>query len=195
MMLLLEDHRKVLPVHDIWYHLIPKNANISKGIMSPYYMYHHGMKKLAKEATDKYRERMCNGWNIYPGRDPDSLTLEEVLEGLEKFRGKDGSKYIYLFRYAPYKELGINMAEVLKYKDVLEVDLSKLSDIVYIDYGYVNSNSDENRIDPEYYVNVTRDEYFSNYDDNTSGLLFAPINHVSIATKSGRIPPAAIKVV
>lgn len=196
--LLFEDHRKVLPVYDIWYHLIPKDNQtfISNGIMSPYYMYYkRGLKKYTDGVTYKYRDRLCNGWGIYPDRDPRSLTTEEVLEGLKQFRGEYGDRYIYLFRYPPYKELGYNMSKILKHKILLEVDLSKVPDIVDIDYGYIGSNSDNGKIDPEYYVNVTRDEYFSNYDDNTKSLLFASINHIAVATKSGRIAPYAIKIV
>ena len=194
-MFFFEDQRSVLPVYNIWYHLLPKDANLSKGIISPYYMYKHGMKSYANDTTYKYRDRLCNSWNIYPDRLPDELTLEEVLEGLKQFRGEYGDRYIYLFRYAPYKELGSNMTNILKYKILVEVDLSKVPDIVDIDYGYINSNSDEEKIDPEYYVGITRDEYFSKYDDNNKGLLFASINHISVATKSGRIPSTAIHIV
>lgn len=190
------DNRKVLPVYNIWYHCVPiKSFSISKGIMSPRYMYEHGYTNLAIDATYKYRMRLCNGWGIYPDRDPKSLSIEEVLDGLDKFRGEGGSKAIYLFRYPPKKELGKNMRDFLRYHDILEVDLSKVPDIVSIDYGYINSNTDNDRIDPEYYKDISYEDYFSNYDDNTTGLLFAKINHISVITESGKITKSAIRLI
>lgn len=181
------------PVSDIWYHLVPKGADVSKGIMSPYYMDQSHDDVMLTNSLLKYRNRLVDGWGVYPGRQPDELTTDEILSGLIKHRGKNGDRMIYMFRYPPTSELGPNMESVLRKKDVYEIDLSKIPDIIEIDYGYEGSNTDNKKLTANYYRNITPEQYFKNYNDNTDGLLFAQINHISIATKSGRIPPEAIR--
>ena len=100
---------------------------------------------------------------------------------------------IYLFRFPPYAALGNNMAMVLRYKDIWQINLSKVPDIIEIDYGYVDSNPDKGAIKKEFYDTVTEKDYFKNYNDNTKGLLFAPIPHIAVATSSGRIQRSAMK--
>lgn len=179
--------------NNIWYHLVPKGTNMREGIISPYYMLKNNAKALFRKSTDKYRERLCKFWNIYPGRNPKSLTDEEIAEGLIEARGKNGLKQIYLFKFPPTEDLGPNMKNVLDGKDVYEVDLSKVHDLENIDWGYVDSNPDHGKISKDWYSNLTKEEYFAKYDDNTKGLLFAPINHISIVTTSGKINRTAIK--
>lgn len=173
-----------------WYHMVPKNADISKGIISPFWMADNNLEKLALNSVDKYRNRLVNSWNIYPGRNPNSLTLEEIMLGLNQFRGDNGTRAIYLFRYPPSSLMGPNMAKILKYKDIYEVDISKIPDIIDIEYNINNGPS------KEWYDTVKPQEYFSSYDDNAEAhgkLLFAGIPHIAIITKQGRIHPKAIK--
>lgn len=65
----------------------------------------------------------------YRGRSADSLTAEEIMTGLDKYRQeKDLCKVIYFFRYAPYKKLGRNMENVLRGKDIyIELILTTLN--------------------------------------------------------------------
>jgi len=178
--------------NNIWYHMVPKGTDVSKGIVSPSYMKAAGMDDVLHESLDKYRDRLVSSWSIYPGRTPESLTDDEILDGLDKFRGADGSKSIYLFRYPPSKLLGPNMAKVLASKDIYEVDLDKVPDLVKLDFT-VNDGPGE-----KYFNTIRPTEYFSTYDDNAEKhgkLLFAGIPHVAIVTRSGRIPPSAIRKV
>lgn len=110
-----------------FYHMVPKKANISKGLLAPYAMNKFGMEKELSFSLDKYRNRLVDtdAWNIYPNRDPKSLSNEEILNGINQFRkSEDGSKYIYFFRYPPYKELGKNMETILKSKDIYRINLN-----------------------------------------------------------------------
>lgn len=183
----------VRPVVNLWYHLVPKGVDLRDGIISPYYMEKSHNTELLLSSLKKYRSRLVDGWGVYPERNGDELTAEEILSGLVKYRGTNGDRMIYLFRYPPTSDLGTNMEKVLNEKDVYEVDLDKVPDIIEIDYGHEGSNTDNKKLSASYYRNISRDQYFKNYDDNTNGLLFAQINHISVATKSGRIPPDAIR--
>ena len=71
-----------------------------------------------------------------------------------------------------------------------ELDLSRVKD-ADIDWGHVGSNGDNRALDSRNYDRVSRREYFKDYDDNGK-MLFAPINHIGVATKDGVIPPDAI---
>lgn len=168
-----------------FYHLAPKNIN---KIISLEYQYRTN-KSLFKINSDKYRYRLCNGWNIYPGRDPNSLTLEEVHDGICKFRkSENGCNQIYMFRYPPFKMLGKNMANTLKNKGIYRIDLYQIFPLLnYVDWGYVMSNSDNKKLNKSYYLNVTPLKYFNNYDDNAS-MRFAAMNHISISPKMCYIP-------
>ena len=169
-----------------WYHLVKKGTNMKKGIVSPYYMSINNMSVQLSLALNKYRGRMCDEWNIYPNKDPNSLTNDQIMNGLNKYRGKYGTKCIYLFRYPPYPEMGKYMKDILTRFDIYRVNLDKVNDIIYIDYNLIDAKG------KEWYDNVSELEYFSKYDENTKGLLFATIPHVALVTRSGRIHPDAI---
>lgn len=177
-------------MNNLWYHLIPKGSDLSKGILSPQWMITHHMETLALYYLDKYRDRMVSSWNIYPDKEPNGLSIEELFAGLEKFRGKYGKQAIYAFRYPLASQMGPNMKKVLRYKDIYEIDISKIPDLIMIDYN-INGGKPAS-----WYDSVTQEEYFSTYDDNAEKhgkLLFAGIPHVAIITTSGRIPPQAIR--
>lgn len=175
---------------DIWYHMVPKGSDISTGIISPEYMYRNN-KKMFNHVTDKYRDRLSHEWDIYPDKDPLELTDQEIADGLIKYRGANGLKYIYMFRYAPIPELGPNMAKTLEGKDLYAIDLNKIPDIIEVDYGHDMSNRDNKALNRQYYDRISQKDYFSRYDDDGK-LLFASLNHIGVATRSGRIPPYAI---
>lgn len=55
-------------------------------------------KNLFIKNTEKYRNRLCNDWGIYPDKNPKDLTLKEIHDGLNKFRmDENGNSYIYFF--------------------------------------------------------------------------------------------------
>ena len=175
-----------------FYHLLPKGSDVSKGILSLKYFYGYDIEKFI-ENSYKYRERLCNGWGIYPGRDPKSLTVDEVYDGINKFRGsKNGCNQIYLFRFPPYTELGNQMADVLNSKDIYRIDVNKLLKdgvITDIDYGYVDSYSGNDKLNISYYKHVSFYDYFKNYtEDDPNRLLFSYMNHISVVPKAGYIP-------
>lgn len=176
--------------NDIWYHMVPKGTDMSQGICSPCYMKTRGMIKPLHASLDKYRNRLVGTWRIYPNRDPDSLTDNEILYGLNAFRGEYGDRSIYLFKYPPSESLGPNMAAIITNKDIYEVDLSRVPDLAMKDFT-INDGPGES-----WYNVITPDKYFSTYDDDAEKhgkLLFAGIPHIAVATKSGRIPPSAIR--
>ena len=176
-----------------WYHLVPKGTNLNEGIISPWYMMNTNKEDLLSDVLDKYRDRLVSDdFNIYPGRDPESLTTEEILSGLDKIRGKYGSKCIYMFKYPPYFGMGRNMNKILLGKDLYEIDLNKVDDIEYIDYGRMFSHGDGEPLTKEYYDTISPEEYFSNYDDNIP-MLFSRLNHIAVSTNSGFIPKKAIR--
>lgn len=177
--------------HFYFYHMVPKGTNIKNGITSLRYQYDNNQIDIANKGADKYRDRLVNGWGIYPNRNPEDLSLDEIINGLDKFRGDGGSAQIYFFKYPPYKELGNKMKEILKYKDIYRIDLDdpKVKNIIeYIDWGYYFSNTDNEPMNEEYYRNVTVDQYFSEYTENTNAPLFASIPHIGIKFKNNYIP-------
>ena len=190
-----ERHTNSNNKHFYFYHLVPKGSDISKGLLSPQYMYDNGID--VSNALDKYRDRLVDGWDIYPYKKPYELTDEEILSGLNKFRGNGGSDTIYFFRYPPYEDLGINMKNILKKKDIYRIDLNDKDTQKYvreINWGYENSHTRNKSLNKKYYENVSKDEYFSNYDDNNYPL-FASINHIGVITKYGYIPKKCIEKV
>ena len=183
--------------HLYFYHMVPKGSDVSVGLLSPYGLAKID-KTLALKALDKYRDRMVSGWKIYPGRDPSSITLNELISGLEKFRDKGGSREIYFFRYPPDDSLGHNMKEILKNKDIYRIDLMDKElqrHIERIYWGSFGSFSGNKELTEEYYRTVTRKEYFKDYKDNPkAGVpLFAPIPHIGIVFKNGICPAKFIK--
>lgn len=181
-------------LNDLWYHLVPKGSDTSIGIISPYAMKQLGNDELFLKATDKYRDRLVNGWGYYRNKKPNQLTATEIERGLIKYRGENGLKAIYLFKYPPYSKLGPNMAKLLKSKDLYEIDISKIKNIIEIDYGRFGNHSDSTPISKEWYDNISRKDYFADYDDNNP-MIFSTINHISIATEDGIIHSNAIKKV
>lgn len=180
-----------------FYHVINKDINIEEGLISLQYMYDNKKFKLFDKYSSKYRERIVSKWNInkYVGRNPDSLTREEIIDALNIFRGENGSNYIYFFRYPPYKELGRKMEELLNVKDVYEIDINDeevKKEILDISFGFNMSNTDNFKLDKVYYENITKEEYFKNYNDAIP-MNFSTLNHIGIAFKDGICPIKLLK--
>ena len=174
-----------------FYHLVNKNMDTNIGLFSLQYMYDHKLCDLFDQSVSKYKERIVNGWNKkYLGRNKNSLTREEILDALILFRGPYGTKYIYFFRFPPYKELGPNMEEVLNAKDIYRIDIHDETIQKYfldIDYGYEQSHSDHRKLNKSFYEAVTKYDYFSDYDDNEN-MIFTSLNHIGIAFKDDYCP-------
>ena len=187
---------RVNPKKLYFYHLVPKKANISKGLLAPYAMNKFGMEKELSFSLDKYRNRLVDtdAWNIYPNRDPKSLSNEEILNGINQFRkSEDGSKYIYFFRYPPYKELGKHMENILREKDIYRINLNDKElqkNILDISWGWIGSNTDNQAVNKKWYETIKPEKYFAGYNDNPKNgtPLFAPLVHIGIAFKDGICP-------
>lgn len=54
-------------------------------------------------------------------------------------------------------------------------------------YGYFKSHSDNRLLNKTYYEQITKEEYFKDYDD-TSEMNFAALNHISIAFMENYLP-------
>lgn len=180
-----------------FYHVVNKDIDLTDGLISLQYMYDNKKFDLFDKYSSKYRERIVSKWNIdkYKGRDAVSLTREEIIDALNIFRGKNGSNYIYFFKYPPYKELGKKMEELLNVKDIYEIDIndSKIKkEIIDISYGFNMSDSDNKKLDKAYYKNVTKEEYFKNYNDNIQ-MNFKTLNHIGVAFKNGYCPANFLK--
>lgn len=180
-----------------FYHLVNKLANLDIGILSLKYFYDNEMYKEFDEYAEKYKRRIVNDWGIEKFKDTpeELLSREDILDALKIFRGDNGASYIYFFRFPPYSELGQNMKEILKNKDIYCINLNdeelqlQIKDIFY---GYENIHSDNKKLDKSYYENVTKEEYFSSYEDNVS-MNYAKLNHISIAFKYDYCPANLIK--
>lgn len=172
-----------------FYHMVDSGANLSKGLLSLEYMYHHSESLFLKNAS-KYRDRLCNGWDIYPGRDPKSLTAEEIYEGIKKFRNEDNLNSIYFFRYPPYSSLDKRFDRLYKYKKLYRININdtKVKSIIKnINYGWIDSNTYNDPLDRKYYETISPEDYFNNFDPD-KGLLFSTLHHISIEVKNGYIP-------
>ena len=181
------DTQNIKPLY--FYHLAQNNI-VGDELLSPFAMLEKNMKDLAYLSTNKYRDRLVNGWDIYPGKNPKDLTIEEVLNGLNQYRGSNGSKMIYFFRYPPYKELGKNMTKSLSGKTLYRININDPNVKKYIEeifWGYKSSHSDNSVLNRKYYEDITPDKYFSKYDDN-SYPLFGTLNHIGISFQNGSIP-------
>lgn len=179
-----------------FYHLVNKNVNMSKGLLSLGYMYNHDRNMFRKNSA-KYRERLCEGWGIYTGRDPDSLTDEEVFDGLKRFRGVDNLNSIYFFKFPPYESLDKEFKRIYKSKEIYRININDpktKSLIKNIDYGFVDSCTDNDRLNRNWYDNVSIDDYFSNFD-KSKGLLFSTLYHISIEFKKGICPAYCLEKV
>lgn len=176
-----------------FYHMVPKGTDISKGLLAPKAMVDLKMYDTANNALNKYRERMCWHWKFYPKKKPEELTLAELLHGLERFRGKGGSRAIYFFRFPPTKELGKNMTEILDTHDIYRINLKDKElqkHIERVDWGYLDSNNDNPPYDQSYYERVSEEEYFIRYQDMRTDdkPLFSPIAHIGVIFKNGICP-------
>ena len=172
-----------------FYHMVNSDANLSKGLLSLGYMYHHDKSLFLKNAS-KYRDRLCDGWGIYPGRDPRSLTAEEIYEGIKKHRKEDNLNTIYFFKYPPYSTLDKRFDRLYKYKKLYRININdpKMKSIIKnIYYGWVDSNTDNDPLDRKYYETISPEDYFNNFDPD-KGLLFSTLYHISIEVKNGYIP-------
>lgn len=194
---------RVQAVHDVhvqkglvmsftFYHLYPKGADVKGlGIVTPGWAYRNGRIDMFRKMTDKYRDRLCNAWGIYSGREPSSLTDKEVYDGVCKFRKSvHGMDVVYMFRYMPYSELGSNMADTLSGKGCVKIDMDSpgIKNIVNdIYWGRDMSVPEGKALDESYYRNVTETDYFSRYDDNNA-MLFSTLNHIGVEVKGGVIP-------
>lgn len=173
-----------------FYHLVDKNADMSKGIISLQYMYDNKMDDLFDKNIIKYKDRIINDWNIEKYKGKDNLTRSEYIDALNIFRGENGTNYIYFFRYPPYKSLGNKINELAKYKDIYRVDINnvKVKKIIKdIFYGYDMSNSDNKLLDKKYYEKISKEEYFAKYDDSLL-MNFSTLNHIGISFKDGYCP-------
>lgn len=173
-----------------FYHLVDKNVNMEKGIVSLQYMYDHKMYDLFDKSVLKYKSRILNDWNIekYAGRS--SLSREEYIDALNIFRGEHGSNFIYFFRFAPYKTLGDKMKKLSNYKDIYRININDekvQKNIIDIFYGYDMSNSDNKKLDKSYYEAVTKEKYFLRYDDRLENY-FSTLNHIAISFQDGFCP-------
>lgn len=176
--------------HFYFYHLVPKGSDMRNGIVSLQYQYDNDLEAFRHNA-EKYVGRMTspNGWNYYPGKD--TLTDDEIISGLNRYRGIDGANRIYLFRFPPYKGMGRKMDDILKDKDIYRIDLNDPAlqkEILSIDWGFEGANSDNDKLDRAYYENITPEEYFENYSESDGKLLFSHMNHISLRCRSGCIP-------
>ncbi len=138
----------------------------------------------------KYKNRIANDWNLKNYKGKENLTREDYINALNNFRGKHGSNYIYFFRYPLYKKLGSKIEELSKYKNIYRININdeevqkRISDLFY---GFDCSNSDNKMLDKKYYENVTKEEYFSKYDDELN-MNFSKLNHIAIAFQDGCCP-------
>lgn len=168
-----------------FYHVINKDADLTKGILSLKYMHDNNLHDLFLASSEKYLERITNSWRIekYLGRDKESLTEEEIIDALKIFRGEYGASYIYFFKYPLYEELGAKIKNLLKVKNIYRININDeevQKSIKDIFYGYDLSNSDNKKLDKKYYETVSEKEYFAKYDDNLL-MNFSTLNHISIA--------------
>lgn len=182
-----------------FYHVIDKNVKLdNKGLKSPEYMLKvEKNEELYLKMTNKYRNRLVSedGWNIYPGKDPDELTADEIFDGINTFR-KDsrGNNQIYMFRFPPTRDLGKNMAKTLEGKKVYAFDINDPDNQKYIhkiNWGFEGSYTGNKELDKDWYQNISYEDYFSKYNDK-GPMLFAPLNHISIDPQRGYLPLSSL---
>lgn len=166
-----------------FYHVVDKDADLSKGLLSLQYMYDHKLYDLFEQHASKYKKIITNDWNLIKYKDKEYLTREEILDALKIFRGEFGASYIYFFKYPPFKELGKKIEKLLEVKDIYRININDeeiQKNIKDIFYGFDMSNSDNKVLDKTYYENIIENEYFKNYDDYLE-MNFSRLNHISIA--------------
>lgn len=178
-----------------FYHMTDKNNKVDKlGLISPEYMYQHNMDKELQLSYDKYRDRLVNGWGVYPGRDPGSLTNEEIYNGLKQFRGTKhggtGNDEIYFFRYPPYRDLHPQIRSLLNDRVYYRIDINNPALKPYIKiihWGWKDSHSANDELKRSWYEKVSVDEYFDQFDSKKQPL-FSTLWHIKIVTTKGYIP-------
>ena len=181
-----------------FYHMIDKSVKLDdKGLKTPdYVLTKEHDEDLYLKMTEKYRYRLTHGWNIYPDKKPEDLTSDQVYDGINQFRkSKRGNNQIYMFRYPPYKELGPHMADLLKDKEIYAFDINDPNNQKYInaiDWGWDGSNTDNEKLNRQWYENISKEDYFKKYDDNGKPL-FAPLNHISIDPSKGFLPLSCLQ--
>lgn len=178
-----------------FYHIANKDANIYKdGLLSLEYLYDIGRYDDFDKYSDKYRDRLVGGWDIYPNRDADTLSREELLNGIKQFRKGDSNR-IYFFRYPPYVTLHKDIASLLKRRYLYRINLDdpKLKKYIKsIHWGYKNSNSNNAELKEQWYREISIDDYFGQFDPKKKPL-FSTLWHISVETKNGYIPPEFIE--
>lgn len=180
--------------HFYLYHLVPKGADVSKGLTSLAWQYENDHDAFLKN-SNKYKGRIVGGWGVLKGIKPMDLTDEQILSSLDAYRkATNSANRIYFFKYPPHVKLGPNMAKILAGKDIYRIDLNDKNTLKYIesiDYGYVGSSSDNDKLDREYYENITPEEYFSNYSDDDAPI-FSNLYHISVTPKDMYIPRSCL---
>lgn len=180
-----------------FFHLAPEEADVeSEGLISPEYALETADDpELFRKMTDKYRKRLTSDWGIYPDKQPEALTNEEIVSGLQQVRGKGGANRIYFFPYPPTPDLGPNMTKALKGKSVYMIDMNDLeiqNAVAAVDWGRKGSRPKGKKRNKKFYENVTPEQYFAQYDDNGQPL-FATLDHIGVEPKTGQIPPELLQ--
>lgn len=178
-----------------FYHMTDKNNKVDRlGLISLEYMYQHNMTKELETSYAKYRDRLVNGWGIYPGRDPNSLTNEEIYNGLKQFRankhGGTGNDEIYFFRYPPYRDLHPQIRSLLNDRIYYRIDINDPALKPYIKiihWGWKDSHTANDELKRLWYEKVSVDEYFDQFDSKKQPL-FSTLWHIKIITTKGYIP-------
>lgn len=173
-----------------FYHLVNKDVNMNNGLISLQYMYDNKMFELFDKNVLKYKERVLNDWNVEKYKGKKELSREEYIDALKIFRGEYGANYIYFFRFPPSKSLGQKINELSNYKDIYRININDEEVQKYITdifYGFDMSNSDNKVLNKKYYETISKDEYFSKYNDNIS-MNFSMLNHIGISFKNGNCP-------
>lgn len=180
-----------------FYHIADKNADIDKlGLVPLEYFYDKKMYEEFDKYSRKYINRLTDGWGIYPGREGSSLTREEIIDGLHKYR-EGGINRIYFFRYPPYTKLHPDINRILNTRYVYRININdpKLKPYIkYIHWGYKDSHTDNEKLKRKWYEDVTVDKYFKQFNPNKTPL-FASLWHISIETTQGYIPSEFIEKV
>lgn len=90
-------------------------------------------------------------------------SLQEILNSQKQYK---------FLKYPPYKELGPNISNLLKEKDIYRININDeqlIKNMKDIDYSELTR---------EYYEQVTKEEYFKNYDDNLE--IYNSLNYITI---------------
>lgn len=178
-----------------FYHLVNKEVNLSKGIVSLQYMYNHKMDEEFDKNVLKYEKRIREDWNLKEFKEKENLTRKDYLDGLKEFRGVNGANYIYFFRFPPFKKLGAKIKALSEYKDIYRINIKDEAlkkQIEEIFWGYHLSWSDNQELDETYYEQIDMTTYFKNYNDQLE-MNFSTLNHIAIAFKKGYCPSSYLE--